>query len=64
MEDEDFLANWILHRGRHSDPTSHLDVREVAIRILQMNGGYESLGQLWVSHFFARNPDTTSKISG
>ncbi|OAL49197.1 hypothetical protein IQ07DRAFT_512568, partial [Pyrenochaeta sp. DS3sAY3a] len=43
MEYEDFLAGWILHSGRHSEPRSVFDLREMATRILQMIGNYEPL---------------------
>ena len=44
-EQETFLADWILDEDSRAQPPSHLRVREMAIRILHMNGDYEPLGR-------------------
>ena len=61
-EQERFLADWILEEDARAQPPSHPRVREMAIRILHMNGDYEPLGQEWVSHFIARNPRVASTV--
>lgn len=58
-EQEDFLADWIVDEDAHARPPTRPRVREMATRILHMNGDYEPLGQLWVSHFVARHPRVT-----
>lgn len=61
-EQERFLVKWILEEDTRAQPPSHPRVREMATRILQMNGDYAPLGQLWVPHFIARNPQVASVI--
>ena len=55
-EQERFLVEWILEEDSRAQTPSHPRVREMATRILRMNGDYEPLGQLWVPHFITRNP--------
>jgi hypothetical protein len=61
-EQERFLVEWILEEDSRAQPPSHPRVREMATRILHMNGDYQPLGQLWVSHFVARNPRVASIV--
>ena len=61
-EQETFLVDWILEEDSRAQPPSHLRVREMASRILLMNGDTEPLGQLWVPHFIARNPRVASVV--
>lgn len=63
-EQESFLADWILEGNVEAQRPSRKRVREMAILILQMNGDYESLGQLWVSRFVARNPRVAPALGG
>jgi hypothetical protein len=44
-EQEHFLVEWILEEDSRAQPPSHPRVREMATRILTMNGDYEPLGQ-------------------
>ena len=62
-EQEDFLVDWIRAEDLRAQPPSRLRVREMATRILHMNGDFEPLGQLWVPHFVARNPRIASIVS-
>lgn len=62
-EQEAFLVDWILDEDSYAQPPSRPRVREMATRILHMNGDYEPLGQLWVPHFIARNPRVASIVS-
>lgn len=61
-EQEDFLVHWILEEDKRAQPPSHPRVREMALRILQMNGDYEPLGRLWVPNFITRNPRVASIV--
>ncbi|USP74411.1 hypothetical protein yc1106_01685 [Curvularia clavata] len=61
-EQEHFLVEWIIEEDSRAQPPSHPRVREMATRILHMNGDYQPLGQLWVSHFIARNPRVASIV--
>ncbi|KAJ8115538.1 hypothetical protein OPT61_g2826 [Boeremia exigua] len=61
-EQEAFLVDWILDEDSRAQPPSHPRVREMATRILHMNGDYEPLGQLWVPHFINRNPRVASIV--
>lgn len=61
-EQEAFLVDWILDEDSRAQPPSHLRVREMATRILTMNGDPRPLGQQWVSHFITRNPRVSSVV--
>lgn len=61
-DQEALLVDWILLQDSHAQPPTHPHVREVATRILHMNGDYQPLGKLWVPHFIARNPRVASVV--
>jgi hypothetical protein len=61
-EQEEFLVNWIIDEDTRAQPPSHARVREMALRILQMNGDQSPLGQIWVSNFLRRNPRVRSVV--
>jgi hypothetical protein len=61
-EQEDFIVQWILEEGSRVLPLSHARVREMATRVLRMNGDHERLGQLWISNFLSRQPRVTSIV--
>ena len=42
---EEFLADWILDEDRCGYPPSHAPAREMAARILRMNGDVNPLGK-------------------
>jgi hypothetical protein len=44
LEQEAFLVDWILDEDSRAQPPSHPRVREMATRLLRMNGDYEPLG--------------------
>ena len=54
-EQEEFLVDWIIDEDTLARPPSHGRVRDMAIRILRMNGDHQPLGQLWVRNFLQRN---------
>ncbi|XPS75829.1 hypothetical protein M3J07_007895 [Ascochyta lentis] len=62
QEQERFLVEWILEEDLRAQPPSHPRVREMASQILQMNRDHAPLGQLWVPHFIARNPQVASIV--
>jgi hypothetical protein len=53
---EEFLAEWILEQDLQGYAASHTRVREMASRILRMNGDVEPLGKAWVQKYIQRNP--------
>jgi hypothetical protein len=61
-EQESFLVDWILEQDMHGYPPSHERAREMAIRILRMNGDLEPLGKHWLPAFIKRNPRVASVI--
>ena len=44
-EQEEFLVEWILDEDTRAQPPSHARVREMATRILRMNGDTQPLGK-------------------
>ena len=44
-EQEEFLVEWILDEDRRGDPPSHTRAREMATRVLKINGDIEPLGK-------------------
>jgi len=61
-EQEESLVEWILNEDARACPPSHARVREMADRILRMNGDLQPVGQLWIPHFVRRNPRVASII--
>ena len=59
---EDFLVDWILDEDSRACPPSHARVREMANRILRMNGDTQPVGKLWISHFVRRQPRIASIV--
>ena len=57
---EEFLVRWILDEDSRGYPPSHSRAREMATRILVMNGDHHPLGKLWIPHFLERNPSIAS----
>lgn len=61
-EQEEFLVEWILEEEARGYAPSHPRVREMASRILQMNGDTTPVGKRWIQHFIQRNPRVASII--
>ena len=59
---EEFLADWILEEDARGYPPSHARAREMAIRVLRMNGDTNPLGHKWTAKFVARNPRVASVV--
>jgi hypothetical protein len=53
---EAFLADWIIEQYSQGFPPSHARVRDMAFRVLRMNGDASPLGKRWTDGFIARNP--------
>jgi hypothetical protein len=61
-EQESFLAEWILEQHAQGFSPSHPRVREMALRILQINGDAKPLGANWTRGFLQRNPHVATCI--
>ena len=61
-QQEEFLVQWILEEDARAFPPSHARAREMANRILRMNGDENPVGKHWLSHFIKRNPRVASII--
>ena len=59
---EEFLVKWILDEEARGYAPTHARCREMASRILEMNGDHRPLGKLWVPHFIKRNPRVKTVI--
>jgi hypothetical protein len=60
---EEFLVDWILEEDRRFCPPTHPRLREMANRILRMNGDPTPVGRHWVSSFLRRNPRVGSILA-
>ncbi|EFQ94906.1 hypothetical protein PTT_07266 [Pyrenophora teres f. teres 0-1] len=61
-EQEDFLVQWILEEDARAFPPSHARAREMANRILRMNGDHKPVGKHWMTAFLNRNPRVASVV--
>ena len=61
-EQEEFLVQWILEEDVRAFPPSHARAREMANRILRMNGDNNPVGKHWLSFFIKRNPRVASIV--
>ncbi|KAG9382284.1 Transposase [Pyrenophora tritici-repentis] len=59
---EDFLVQWILEEDARAFPPSHARAREMANRILRMNGDHRPVGKHWMAAFLKRNPRVASVV--
>ena len=59
---EEFLVEWILEQEAQGFPPTHARAREMATRILRMNGDTQELGHKWVTKFIRDNPRIASVI--
>jgi hypothetical protein len=59
---EEFLTDWILEQDLQGYAPSHTRVREMAARVLCMDGDPEPLGKAWVQKYIQRNPRVKSVI--
>jgi hypothetical protein len=61
-DQEVFLVEWMLEEDARAYPPSHARAREMANRILRMNGDQNPVGKKWLSHFVRRNPRVASVV--
>jgi hypothetical protein len=61
-EQETFLVQWILEEDARAFPPSHARAREMANRILRMNGDHTPVGKHWMAAFLKRNPRVASVV--
>jgi hypothetical protein len=61
-DQEDFLASWILEEDARGYPPSHARARDMAIRVLRMNGDHAPLGRKWITTFLRRNQRVASVV--
>jgi transposase len=61
-EQESFLAEWVIEQDAQGFSPSHARVREMALRILQINGDAKPLGKNWTTGFLHRNPRVATCI--
>jgi hypothetical protein len=61
-EQEEFLVEWILEEEQRGYPPSHSRAREMAARVLRMNGDIRPLGRKWLRKFLDRNPRVASVV--
>jgi DDE superfamily endonuclease/Tc5 transposase DNA-binding domain/helix-turn-helix, Psq domain len=59
---EVFLVEWILEQDMQGYPPSHTRARDMATRILKMNGDTRPLGKRWLHNFMKRNTGVASVI--
>jgi hypothetical protein len=59
---ETFLGDWILDEESRGYPPSHPRIRDMAARVLRMNGDERPLGKRWTDGFLRRNPRIASII--
>ena len=61
-EQEEFLVQWILEEDARAFPPSHARAREMANRILRMNGDHRPVGKHWMAAFLKRNTRVASVV--
>jgi hypothetical protein len=61
-DQEEFLVQWILEEDARAFPPSHARAREMANRILRMNGEAQPVGKNWMAAFLKRNPRVASIV--
>lgn len=59
---EQFLVDWMIEQDAQGYPPSHARAREMAARILELNGDKGALGKKWIQKFISRNPRVASII--
>ncbi|KAH0174500.1 hypothetical protein KCU67_g732, partial [Aureobasidium melanogenum] len=62
IRQEEFLVEWILEQEAQGFPPSHARCREMATRILRMNGNSQELGIKFVRKFIRDNPRIASVV--
>ncbi|KAI0993429.1 hypothetical protein K3495_g14755 [Podosphaera aphanis] len=61
-EQEDYLVRWIIQLDRSKEAPSHIRVREMAAKILEIGGDVKPLGKRWVNKFLTRHTQVKGMI--
>jgi hypothetical protein len=61
-QQEVFLVDWILEQEAQGFPPSHARIREMATRILSLNGDTQPLGKRWLTKFIRDQPRIRSVV--
>lgn len=61
-EQEEAFSDWIPEEDASGAPPSHTRAREMASRILCMNGDTAPIGKRWIQNFLKRNPRVSSVV--
>ncbi|KAI4835301.1 hypothetical protein E4T44_08664 [Aureobasidium sp. EXF-8845] len=59
---EEFLVDWVLEQEAQGFPPSHARTREMAARIIRMNGDTQELGKRFVTKLIRDNPRIASIV--
>jgi hypothetical protein len=62
IQQEEFLVDWILEQESQGFPPSHARCREMATRILRINGDNQELRKRFVTKFIRDNPRIASVV--
>lgn len=62
VRQQEFLVEWILEQEAQGFPPSHARARDMATRILRMNGDSQELGKKWIHKFIQDNPRIASVV--
>jgi DDE superfamily endonuclease/Tc5 transposase DNA-binding domain/helix-turn-helix, Psq domain len=62
LEQETFLVDWILENDAQGFPPTHARMREMAARVLRLQGDSTPLGKNWITRFLQRNPRVATCI--
>ncbi|TIA14070.1 hypothetical protein D6C80_05872 [Aureobasidium pullulans] len=62
IRQEEFLVEWILEQDAQGFPPTHARTREMATRILRINGDNQELGNKFVTKFIRDNPRIASVV--
>jgi helix-turn-helix, Psq domain./Tc5 transposase DNA-binding domain. len=60
---EEFLAEWILEQAQQGFPPTRARAREMAARVLRMNGDTAPMGKTWLTNFIRRHPQVATVIN-
>jgi hypothetical protein len=62
IQQQEFFVDWILEQETQGFPPSFARAREMATRILQLNGDTQPLGKKWINKFIRGHPRIKSVV--
>jgi hypothetical protein len=62
IQQQEFFVDWILEQETQGFPPSFARAREMATRILQLNGDTQPLGKKWINKFIRGHPRIISVV--